>query len=154
MKVFEWGSGGSTLYYSCKAGQVVSVEHNKKWYRRIKKELFGTKNVTYLYRKPIEKKDRYKSFKKRFKGFSFKNYVTTIDSYENNEFDLISIDGRAREMCICHATPKVKLGGYIILDNADRIEYAPAINKYLGKYQITNFFEPNSTGKTSIWRIV
>ena len=35
MTVFEFGSGNSTLFFSDRVNQVVSVEHNKDWYDKI-----------------------------------------------------------------------------------------------------------------------
>jgi hypothetical protein len=33
------------------------------------------------------------------------------------------VDGRARKACIVHAIPKIKQGGYLIIDNSDRNYY-------------------------------
>ena len=53
-------------------------------------------------------------------GKSFYDYVTLIDEYPSEYFDVVLIDGRARPSCFMHAMNKVKFDGYIILDNADR----------------------------------
>ena len=36
--VFEYGSGGSTLFWSSHVQKVISVEHEEEWYQRIKKK--------------------------------------------------------------------------------------------------------------------
>ena len=55
---------------------------------------------------------------------SFFDYASFIDQYPDNYFDLILIDGRARPSCFMHAAAKVKHGGYVVLDNAERVSYA------------------------------
>jgi hypothetical protein len=54
---------------------------------------------------------------------SFRNYVTAIDAFPEGTFDVVSIDGRARPSCIQHAISRVKRGGLLVLDNAERGYY-------------------------------
>ena len=37
--VFEWGTGGSTIFLSKLAGRVISVENDDKWFRQVTQEL-------------------------------------------------------------------------------------------------------------------
>jgi hypothetical protein len=37
-KIFEYGSGNSTLFYAQRVARVVSVEHDEEWYKKIVKE--------------------------------------------------------------------------------------------------------------------
>src|SRR4030095_5426297 len=39
MKVFEYGSGGSTLFWSKLAARVISIEHHEGWYIQMKQVL-------------------------------------------------------------------------------------------------------------------
>lgn len=64
----------------------------------------------------------------------FRNYVNQIDTFPNGYFDIVSIDGRARPACIAHAVEKVKLGGLLILDNADIPYYLEKTKGYLVGY--------------------
>ena len=34
MIIFEYGSGLSTLYFSTKVNKIISIEHDKKWYKK------------------------------------------------------------------------------------------------------------------------
>ncbi len=43
MIVFEYGAGGSTLYYAKKVKKVISVEHDFSWYKTVKDRM-GEKN--------------------------------------------------------------------------------------------------------------
>src|SRR5438105_11596179 len=48
MHVVEYGSGGSTLFWSYHVKEVISVEHDRAWYNRMRTELDApqTKNLT------------------------------------------------------------------------------------------------------------
>ncbi|WP_146749543.1 hypothetical protein [Ensifer adhaerens] len=52
LRVFEYGSGNSTLWWSRKAKSVVSVEHDRDWFELISKQ--SPANVTYNYRELVE----------------------------------------------------------------------------------------------------
>ena len=56
--------------------------------------------------------------------------MRTIDQYPDEYFDIILIDGRARPSCFQYSFQKLKIGGLIILDNAD-IDYYYYIHETL-----------------------
>lgn len=97
-KVFEFGSGNSTLFWAAKCKQIVSVEDDVLWYNKIKPNI--PLNCDYLL---IEEKE---------------NYTQSIHQYEGN-FDVIIIDGSHRYECAIEALKKLSPSGFIILDNAD-----------------------------------
>jgi predicted O-methyltransferase YrrM len=103
--VFEYGSGNSTIWFGENAGKVVAVEHDEDWYKKMRKIIAETKNVTYSHCE--------------LKG---SKYVDEIFKYEN-EFDMIVIDGRERVECSKNVLKPLKKGGVIIWDNSDRTEY-------------------------------
>jgi len=70
-----------------------------------------------------DKPDDYISSDARYQGQAFVNYAKSIDPYPDAYFDIVLIDGRARPSCVAHAQHKVKVGGYLILDNSERDEY-------------------------------
>ncbi len=145
--VFEWGSGRSTIYWASKNIPAITIEHNKVWYDKtktsIKKEgltshLKLIPGVPFMPTKYIisarQKKhshlpEKYISSVSAYVNQSFRNYAQAIDEYPNNHFDLVLVDGRARPSCIKHAIPKIKEGGFLILDNAppDRPRYNIAV---------------------------
>ena len=47
MKVFEFGSGNSTLFFSRRVNQVISIEHNKEWYDKISKQSPPNSKIIY-----------------------------------------------------------------------------------------------------------
>ena len=105
MKIFEFGSGNSTIWFSSKGCQLFSIEHNPAWYDRMRNMLRDRKNVSL---KLASKEDNsYSSAILEFEGF----------------FDIIIIDGRDRVNCARNSLGALKPGGVIIWDNSDRPDY-------------------------------
>jgi predicted O-methyltransferase YrrM len=128
MRVFEWGSGGSTIFFARRVREVVSIEHDYNWYIKVKKHLKEknlNQNVEEIFKKPQKRHKirRYKSINKKYKNYSFKEYCLSISKYPDEYFDLILVDGRARADCMKEALKKVKKGGCIVLDNSERKRY-------------------------------
>lgn len=113
-KVFEWGSGGSTVFWSRHCLASVTIEHNSEWMQRTTKLLFdaGCRDNWVLYYKALDGTDH------RTAG---RGYADVVNRFRDGYFDLISVDGEAssRGWCIENAVPKVKPGGYLLLDNSD-----------------------------------
>lgn len=138
MRVFEYGSGGSTLCFARRGATVISIEHNPEWYGRVvsrlEQEHQHNASVTLVEPVPTTHTsdadpadpEVYISSAPEYHHYDFKNYVTTIDAYPDDHFDLILIDGRARPACIRHARSKVRIGGHVVLDNSDLPHYSPA----------------------------
>lgn len=140
MRVFEYGSGGSTLFFARRVKEVISVEHDKGWSEKVilVMEQRGYKNWQCRIIEPTPSAlpisgdasdpDAYISSGKEFGNRSFKDYVTSIDSYPDRYFDIILIDGRARPSCFKHSLRKIKYNGWIIWDNTDRKYYWPVMS--------------------------
>lgn len=125
MKVFEWGSGGSTIFWACHAGQVIAVEHDRCWYERVLSilESKGLTNVTMTY-SPCSQNDRELRHIREVTGLQFnedcQEYTERINYFSDEEFDIVVVDGKAREICLKNAIPKIKQGGVLVFDNSDR----------------------------------
>jgi hypothetical protein len=98
VRVFEFGSGFSTLYWAKHCKQVVSVEDDQIWYNRLKPQL--SPNVEYIFAANKEE------------------YVNSITKQEGT-FDLIVNDGIYRLDAAKAARPKLANDGFVILDNSD-----------------------------------
>jgi len=143
MRVFEWGSGGSTMFFASRVHSVITVEHDSKWHSEVMKSLksSGINNVQLLLRQPVKEPNRNEQFSCRvglYDGFSFEPYVRTIEDYPNSYFDLVMVDGRARIACVKHAVDKIKPNGYLILDNTERKAYLPVLD-YVGDWKEIEF---------------
>lgn len=154
MTVFEYGSGGSTLFWSANVSKVVSIEHDKNWYIKMKKELEEQEinNVDYILaeaeedvyynKKSASIPDGYISDDKGYTGKNFENYVKQIDRFPDNYFDIIVVDGRARPSCILHSLTKIKINGYLIVDNTERGYYLKPFSFDHSNWRIWNFSGP------------
>ena len=123
--VFEYGSGGSSLYFYNRGANTISVEHDEEWFNLVRSKLH---NNSFVELKLVEPEFSSNSNvisvnDKKYEGYSFENYVDSISIYPNNFFDLIVIDGRARPFCLIKSLSKVKCGGYILFDNSNRSSY-------------------------------
>ncbi len=134
-KVFEYGGGGSTIFFTKRIGsqEVVTVEHDSEWYKNLAQTIAasGIKTWKGIQQGPevgalgnkVADPNMYLSDDPGYSGMNFKSYASAIDSFPENYFDLVIVDGRARNSCLMHAISKVKSGGYLLLDNAERSYY-------------------------------
>lgn len=169
-KVFEFGGGGSTLFFLNYANEVITVEHDQNWYTILSetiavKQLKGwTGNHIAPEPKPfVEKPDpsnpyHYSSNDKNSLESNFYYYASAIDDYPVHYFDVVLVDGRSRPSCLLHSLPKLKIDGYLILDNSDRNYYLQNLNNNLNvnfEKVVDGFcpcpYLPEFT-KTTIWR--
>jgi predicted O-methyltransferase YrrM len=126
-RVFEYGSGASTVWLARRAASVVSIEHDRAWYGSVNGMLAAHANarIALIEADPAPVAG-YCSEKKGWKGRSFQNYASAIDR-ETGQFDLIVIDGRARTACLAHSVKRLAPDGMILFDNSGRERYRAAI---------------------------
>jgi len=98
-KIFEYGSGNSTLYWIKKCAFVFSVESNNKWFNTINEKINSKKAKIILETKRNK-------------------YINSID-IQTTPYDIIVIDGIERYKCTKKAVTKLSKSGFIILDNSD-----------------------------------
>ncbi len=135
MLVYEYGSGGSTLYFASRVKKIFSAEHDPAWYGNVMDALRDsdlTNHSVSLFEispdYPAESgdpadPDGYVSIDIDYQGMSFYEYASSIDKFSDDHFDLILIDGRSRPSCFKHAEMKLKSGGLLVLDNSERLYY-------------------------------
>jgi hypothetical protein len=126
-RVFEYGSGASTAWLARRSGDVHSVEHHTGFAESIEPWLSAFPNVVLHVEPPVESTSpRTPSAKEGHAGLDFTSYVSTIDAVDG-EFDLVVIDGRAREACLTHAVARLATNGLVVFDNSRRRRYRDAI---------------------------
>ena len=106
LKVFEFGSGNSTLFWADKVASVVAIEHDKEWFNLIRNKMPNNvsiflRTLTVEYEKSFNDKDR---------------------------FDIIIVDGERRIECLHNSVEYLSEPGVIILDDSERDEYKEGIN--------------------------
>ena len=158
-RIFEYGSGGSTLFFARLASQVVTVEHDIDWACQVEEALAerGIENVEFLAIPPRPGNvPDYSSAVGGYEGQSFRAYAEAIDRFPDGHFDLVVVDGRARNACLRHAVQKIKSGGLLVLDNSDREKYQPGI-EFLAHFERAGFRGLNpyqiDPGQTTVWTI-
>lgn len=144
--VFEFGCGGSSIFFLRKGALVFSVEHNNKWIEEVQKTIRGESlNGWSVVHCPPEQTANFDpneisdptlffSSDPDYKGMDFKNYAESILKYPDSFFDLILVDGRARPSCILLSIGKLKAGGLMIVDNSDRDYYFSDLQSELLKF--------------------
>lgn len=127
-RIFEYGSGASTIFLARRATQVFSVEHDPEWHAVVSGKLAAFSNATLelVEAPPATAATSYWSAQPRWKGYDFQDYVQAIDRHDGS-FDLIVIDGRCRSRCLQAANRRIKRDGIILFDNAGRRRYRAAL---------------------------
>lgn len=127
VRVFEYGSGASTLWLARRADEVHSVEHHREFGEMMTGELAGLGHVTLRVIEPVVSSHPVvPSGKEGHGGLDFAGYVAAIDQVDG-DFDLVVVDGRAREACLARALSRLADGGIIVFDNSLRRRYRKAI---------------------------
>lgn len=104
LSVFEFGSGGSTLWWAKRVAHVTSVEHSEPWVEEMRPKL--PDNVVYIH-EPLTPDGPYS----RAAAATGRNY------------DIIVNDGRDRVNCARNALGSLTDKGVIVWDNSDRPRY-------------------------------
>ena len=145
-KVFEYGCGGSSLWWAANAVQVTSVEHNPGWAAWVAKS--APPNLTIVTREmgaacaPERREAVAKFFAEEpdlpvsakhehniMHGLlceEFVAYATEIAAFAPASLDVVVVDGMARALSAWLAAQYVKPDGIIVFDNSDRWQYNSA----------------------------
>lgn len=117
VKVFEYGSGQSTIWWSKMCVEVHAIENNENWYQRISAK--ADKNIAKIHFYNTQN--------------TYDKYIDSVNEFPDKYFDIIIIDGRERVECIKKAVKHVKDGGFLVLDDSHRLKYKEGfelLNKY------------------------
>jgi hypothetical protein len=117
--VFEYGCGGSTLFFAKHCGSVLSVEDDTQWLDTVARVVRDRSitNVRLIHR-PFDFRIP--------ENFEHSAYVATIDGAT---YDVIIVDGQDRSfnerpICFRRAEKHVRRGGIIIVDDSWRPTYS------------------------------
>jgi hypothetical protein len=134
MNVFEWGSGGSTIYVAKRVRSLTSIEHDAQWFGEVQLALreADIRNCNHILVPPDLIQDptvdwsipgNYRSTSPGSESLSFSDYCRAIERSDTQKYDLIIIDGRARVSCAFHALRRAAASAALLLDNSDRPQY-------------------------------
>lgn len=131
--VFEWGAGQSTLFWSARAKNVVSIEHDPDWYSYLQPLLPDNCEL-------------------RSSSIVNEEYIGKIRDYPEG-FDIIVIDGTylGRVPGSQIAKEHLKEGGFVILDNSDQCLQSAKLLRDSGLIQVdfTGFCPGNGYAQTT-----
>ena len=99
-RVFEYGSGHSTVYWSQKSVDLFSVEDDAAWFGLVEAKLKGLRGVDLFFEQGLL------------------DFVGRIGKCTGT-FDIVLVDGSFRKECMLAAMPKLKPGGLLVVDNTD-----------------------------------
>jgi hypothetical protein len=123
MDVFEYGTGGSSVFFAERCRSLVCVEDSADWAMRVRDRLKDARNVNIISQPtdPIRFTQEGTPFDRE--DFSASDYVHAIDGLRP---DVVMIDGtddwrlspHRRAICFRHVEPMIKPGAVIVVDDA------------------------------------
>jgi len=128
MRVLEYGSGGSTIWFGLKGCKVLSAEHKWQWYATTWQRILKHKleEVVCLYFRAEEQgKSVYLGADHKY-HHRYARAATIASAVLGEEPELVLIDGRARLGCIVCAAA-IRPRPIIVLDDAQRERYASSV---------------------------
>jgi len=136
---FEWGSGRSTIWFASRVSKVISIEENKAWFDIVTARLNENSIANRVDYRFVECGLREQDER------SSHPYVDVVNEMADASLDFALVDGNLRLACLRSVQSKIKPGGLLILDNANR--YVP--NASLPILQTVN--EPRSAPRSELW---
>jgi hypothetical protein len=125
-KVFEYGSGASTIWLARRAGEVHSVEHHAGFAELMAGKVADRPQVSLRHvpaeRVPAGQRPATPSRRHGHQDLDFTAYVQSIDAVDG-DFDLVVVDGRARVACLRRAMDRLAPDGMLVFDNCNRWRY-------------------------------
>jgi len=167
LRVFEWGTGISTIYYSRYLVSIGtdfewhSIDNSREWKEKVAQlvERYGLSKRVHLHL------SEFPAFWE-LPGWSWEEReipreVCSPEATEYVEyprqvavskgFDVVIVDGRFRRRCLLVASEVLSPGGLVLLHDAQKDHYQPS----LGNYQFGRFFNsgnlPGSKIKIKTW---
>ena len=124
LRIFEYGSGFSTLYFAARTQSVTSVEHVPEWVQELQPYLPENAALTSVSPGP--------------------EYIQA--PIDQAPFDLILVDGLDRVACVEASLGALAPRGVILLDDTHRCEYQVLLAKLREQgFKTLTFFGPKPT---------
>lgn len=143
--VLEYGAGNSSLWWSQRVAQVVSVEHDPHWADYVRTRARPNNTIIEVpMDHPLDKEfqhildtgffapgfdpgpgpDAGRNYRSGLLSRPFAAYAAEVLRYPEGYFDIIVIDGMARVLTAWLGSKRVGKNGFILFDNSDREDYA------------------------------
>ncbi len=142
-RVFEYGAGNSTVWWSSQVAEIVTVEHDEQWYQETLARCGPQNNLIHV---PIDAPvtasaeaalqpffdagideepgpDPAQNLRAGRLSKPFSAFAATLLDYPDGYFDIVVVDGMARVLTAWLAAQRVNPDGFVIFDNSDRDFY-------------------------------
>jgi hypothetical protein len=136
-RVLEWGSGASTVWLGKRSAEVISIESDATWAQMVRSSIPSHVRILTPPIPLASGRGGIRSRRMGFRHLNFSDYVNAIDTVPGL-FDLIVIDGRAREACLDKALTRLAPGGMILFDNTNRRRYRLALARYRDQISVAS----------------
>ena len=110
----EWGSGRSTTWLASRVSHLVTVEHDPAWYARVRRELESRGLAAKVDYRLLEAPHDQMAEPPEHP------YASAADEIKDGTLDFAVVDGQMRLRCLERALAKLKPGGLLVLDGANR----------------------------------
>lgn len=135
-RVLEYGSGASTLWLARRCTSLDAVEHHAEWAERVRelvRSTSGLRCTPTLHVPPVPTVPpggtaRVPSGAPSGRGLDFAAYVDVVHDV-GGVFDLVTVDGRAREASLLASLEHVAPDGLLLLDDAQRARYRDVVRQ-------------------------
>jgi len=122
--IVEWGSGGSTVFIATHkplGASLISVEHYKEWYDKVKKEIEDIPFVEYCFAPPDDPTWQEFATIKEEDPEHLAYYINTPGDISN--VDVFLVDGVARGTILDRIANEAKPSAKVLLHDAERSWY-------------------------------
>lgn len=122
--VLEFGCGGSTVFFSSRCHQVKSYELRMRWIEIVKRKLPNPSNVTFMHGRP-------------------RLLLNNVSREKDEFYDWLIVDMggsyRLRRWMMGRGIPKLKKGGYMVVDNYAQEELSKLDYSHWDVYTFDDF---------------
>jgi hypothetical protein len=124
LKIFEYGSGNSTLWLARRVQSILSIETDPRWFARVRETL--PPNVELKFQEYMRDG----------------TYCRLIQSYPN-QFDVVIVDAFDRVRCAQNSVSALTPAGVIIFDDAHQEHLQPGCQYLIERgFKRLDFFGP------------
>jgi hypothetical protein len=134
--VLEFGGGASTIYFSKRAGRVLTFEFDSDWSKALGDAIHGRDNVEII--EPAIQSGLLMSWSQSKNSDPLCEFSNDLEFESDpfvgfiggklSEFDLVLIDGGPRNLAMVAASRFAKPSAIVIVDNSDRDGLSQGIN--------------------------
>jgi hypothetical protein len=109
--ILEIGGGDSTVFLSRLVKKIVTLEHNLEWAEKIRENTKGYESTVFVVEPNWPQPH---PFHPAEEG-QFEKYLNFLKTLNDDQFDVVLVDGRDRVKCASASVSKLKSGGTLLV---------------------------------------